>query len=252
MQQSLQQTPGMTPDPSTRLSLCGPHHQGIENAPNSLSNYGNMPGNSSASQGVQNPSQMPQSGMYQGQTSTMPSRPSSTNSASGGVPWNGIPTTNTAPVPNSAQSDVMQNQQNCGSMPNLNQTSVDQSIDLLADIMGSSSASQNKPSMQNTNCNNANGGAFGAIMSEQLSSSMPGGLNNIDGNGPYSNPSLSSGPYNDPSTSNGGYGNVPPAGVQRQMSVPGATALLDSGRHASLPNVADPPRKLACLPLLSI
>ena len=234
MQQPLQQTPGMPPDASNRLSHCGPPHQGPENIPNSLGSYGNMPGNTSASQGnMQNPTNMPQSGMYSAQNPSMPGRPSSTSSASG-VPWNGIPTPNNGSLPSSSQSDMMQNQQNCGSMPNLNQTSVDQSIDLLADIMGNSSSTQNKPSIQNTNSNNANGGAFGAIMSEQLSSSMPGGLNNIDNNGVYNNPS----------TSNGGYGSGPPGGVQRQMSVPGATALLDSGRHASLPNVADPPRKL--------
>ena len=227
----------MPPDAGGRLSHCGPPPPGRDRAPNSLTNFGNAPGSTGHLMGNTGPvvsnMQNTTQGMYQSSTnSKMPGRPSSAS----GVQWNAIPSTTTAP-PNNLPSDMMQNQQNCASLPNLTEQSVNQSIDLLADIMGGSSSNQNKPPMQNTNTNNANGGAFGAIMSEQLSSSMPGGLNNIEGSGAYSN-------------SQSVYMNGPAGGVQRHMSVPAATTLLDSGRPTSLPNVADPPRKFGIVYLV--
>ena len=223
--------PGLPPDAGGRLSHFGLAPPGSDGAPNSLTNFGNAPGSNGPPMGNTGPivpnMQNTTQGMYQSSTnSNMPGRPSSAS----GVQWNAIPATTTGP-PNSLPSDMMQNQQNCASLPNLTESSVNQSIDLLADIMGGSSSNQSKPPIQNTNTNNANGGgAFGAIMSEQLSSSMPGGLNNIEGNGGYTN-------------SQPGYMNGPAGGMQRHMSVPAATTLLDSGRPTSLPNVADPPRK---------
>ncbi len=143
-------------------------------------------------------------------------------------------------MPNSNQSGMMPNQTNIGSMPNLS-GSVDQSIDLLADIMGGTSSANKMPPM-NTNMNNANDSVFGNIMSERFSSaqstSMPGGLNTLT--------NLDSMP---PGGGSSGYPPCPPSGapgggaMQRQMSHPGAVSLMESGRPNSLPNVADPPRK---------
>ncbi len=157
-------------------------------------------------------------------------------SSNGGFSWTNMPLGNADSDRTSLHSVARSHQQNCGSMPNLNDTTT-QSVDLLADIMGASN--QNKPG-QNTNCNNGNSAAvFGAIMSEQLSSSMPCGLNTIDCNGAYTGDGTA------PDVSyNNGHMNGPPNGtVHRQTSVPTSLPIGESGRPTSLPNVNDPSRK---------
>lgn len=174
----------------------------------------------------------------------VPGRPLSANAAAG-PQWSNAHTGNTGHLPNTAlPADTMQKQTNCASMPNLvNVPSVTQSVDLLADIMGETNTRLNGEPVQNSNCNNANGGSgtFVGMMSDALSSSMPCGLNTADGGGGQA---PGAPPHSGGFSAGGG---CPPAGaMQRHMSVPGAPTLLESGRPTSLPNVNEPPREYSC------